>query len=103
MYKHILIPLENSPADEAILTHIRPLARLTGARLTLVHVADGFMARNQQQLGLDESQEMRTDRVYLETRRTELAADGFDVSVVLACGEPAEHIVRVAEQDGCDL
>ena len=58
MYQHILIPLDNSPADETILHHIRGLARLTGARLTLLHVADGFMARNQEQLGLDESDEM---------------------------------------------
>ena len=63
MYKHILVPLENSPSDEAILLHIRGLARLTGARLTLLHVADGFMARNQENLGLDESEEMRLDRV----------------------------------------
>ena len=72
MYKQILIPLDNSAADEAILCHIRPLARLTGARLTLVHVADGFMARNQQRLSLDESEEMRKDRAYLNERQNEL-------------------------------
>ena len=57
MYKHILIPLENSPTDETILKHIRGLARLTSARLTLIHVADGFQARNQKYFG--ESDEMR--------------------------------------------
>ncbi len=103
MYKHILIPLENSPADEAILQHVRGLARLTGARLTLVHVADGFMARNQEQLGLDESVEMREDRAYLKQREDELAAEGFTVNAILACGEPADHIVAIAERDGCDL
>jgi nucleotide-binding universal stress UspA family protein len=56
MYKHILIPLENSPADETILTHIRPLARATGATLLLVHVADGWVARNFNQLQLAESE-----------------------------------------------
>ena len=103
MYKHILIPLDNSPTDEAILHHIRGLARLTGARLTLLHVADGFMARNQERLGLDESEEMRNDRAYLEQRRAELAAEGYDVDAVLACGEPAEHILTVAERENCDL
>jgi nucleotide-binding universal stress UspA family protein len=87
MYQHILIPLENSPADETILKHIRGLARLTGGRLTLVHVADGFMARNQEQLGLDESVEMREDRAYLEQRRAELAA----------------QILAIAERESCDL
>ncbi len=103
MYRHILIPLDNSPADEAILKHIRALARMTGGRLTLIHVADGFMARNQERLGLDESDEMRADRAYLQQRKDELAADGFDVSTVLACGEPSDHIVAVAQREQCDL
>jgi nucleotide-binding universal stress UspA family protein len=103
VYRHILIPLDNSPADEAILTHIRGLARLTGARMTLVHVADGFVARNQDRLDLDESEEMRADRAYLDRRRAELAAEGFQVDTILACGEPTDHIVAIAERDGCDL
>jgi nucleotide-binding universal stress UspA family protein len=103
VYRHILIPLDNSPADEAILTHIRGLARLTGARMTLVHVADGFVARNQDRLDLDESEEMRADRAYLDQRRAELAAEGFQVDTILACGEPTDHIVAIAERDGCDL
>jgi nucleotide-binding universal stress UspA family protein len=50
MYQQILIPLENSSADETILAHIKPLARLTNARIHLVHVADGWVARNFNQL-----------------------------------------------------
>jgi nucleotide-binding universal stress UspA family protein len=103
MYRHICVPLENSPADEAILQHIRGLARLTQARLTLMHVADGFMARNQTRLGLDESDEMRQDRAYLDQRRHELAEEGFEVDVVLVCGEPAVQIPSVVEELGCDL
>ena len=103
MYKHILVPLENSPADETILRHIRGLARLTGARLTLLHVADGFMARNQENLGLDESEEMRLDRAYLERRQAELADEGYAVAAQLECGEPANHIVDLAEREHCDL
>src|ERR1700676_1841402 len=103
MYHHILVPLDNSPADETILKHIRGLARLTGGRLTLLHVADGFMARNQEQLGLDESDEMGADRAYLQRRESELAAEGFQVDTILACGEPTDHILAIAEQEGCDL
>jgi nucleotide-binding universal stress UspA family protein len=103
VYQHILIPLDNSPADETILKHIRGLARLTGGRLTLLHVADGFMARNQEQLGLDESDEMRADRAYLEQRRAELAGEGFQVDTILACGEPSQHIIAIAGREGCDL
>lgn len=103
MYKHILVPLDNSPTDAAILTHIRPLARLTGARLTLVHVADGFMARNQQNLGLDESEEMRQDRAYLDKCQQDLANEGFEAAALLACGEPSKQIVEIAERERCDL
>jgi len=72
MYHHILIPLENSPADETILTHIKSLARMAGAKLLLVHVADGWVARNFDQLKLAESEEMKEDRAYLEKRVGEL-------------------------------
>jgi nucleotide-binding universal stress UspA family protein len=76
MYRHILIPLENSAADQTILDHIKPLARLTGAKLLLVHVANGWVARNFNRLNLAESEEMKIDRAYLETRCQELALEG---------------------------
>ena len=101
MYHHILIPLENTLTDEAILKHIRPLARMAQAKLTLIHVADGFMARNQQRFG--ESEEMRQDREYLQKRETELTAEGFQVRAVLACGDPVKNILDTAESEGCDL
>lgn len=77
MYHHILIPLENSAADDTILSHIKPLARSSGAKLLLVHVADGWVARNFNQLQLAESEEMKQDRAYLEKRSRELSEEGF--------------------------
>lgn len=103
MYQHILIPLENSAADEAILDHIKPLARMTGARLLLLHVADGWVARNYDRLQLAESEEMREDRAYLEARATELRAEGFTVDHLLALGEPADEMIKVAQEHGVDL
>jgi len=103
MYKHILIPLENSSADETILTHIKPLARMTGAELLLVHVADGWVARNFNQLQLAESEEMKQDRAYLEGRRAELAAEGFTCAAVLALGEPSDEIIKLAREKDVDL
>ena len=103
MYKHILIPLENSAADETILTHIKPLARMTGATLLLVHVADGWVARNFQQLKLAESQEMKDDRAYLETRTRQLTQEGFTCDAVLALGEPSDEIIKLARERNVDL
>lgn len=103
MYHHILIPLENSPADETILAHIKPLARITGAKLLLVHVADGWVARNFNQLQLAESEEMKQDRAYLEKRTRELSAEGFTCAAVLALGEPSDEIIKLAGEKDIDL
>lgn len=101
MYQHILIPLENTPTDEIILNHIRPLAQMTKARLTLIHVADGFMARHQKELGA--SEEMRQDWDYLRNRENELRTEGFEVKAILAAGDPVKEIQAVAEKESCDL
>ena len=103
MYHHILIPLENDWADASILIHVRKLAKLTGARLLLIHVADGWAARNFDVLGLQESDEMRKDRAYLERRVQELSSEGFICDAVLALGEPADEIVKLAIERGVDL
>ena len=103
MYKRILVPVENSPYDEAILQHVRGLAKHFGSSVVLIHVADGWAARNVHQLALRESEEMRKDREYLETICAELGADGLDVDSVLAGGEPSREIVAAAERENCDL
>jgi len=103
MYKHILIPLENSATDQAILDHVKPLAKLTGPKLLLLHVADGWVARNFNQLKLAESEEMKTDREYLEKIAGQLRTEGFSVESVLALGDPPTEIIKVAMAENCDL
>jgi len=103
VYRHILVALENSRTDEAILAHVEELAPHFGSRLLLVHVADGWVARNLELLNLAESAEMREDRAYLEGVRARLAARGIPVEAELACGEPADEIARLAEERGVDL
>jgi nucleotide-binding universal stress UspA family protein len=103
MYQSILIPLENSATDQTILDHIRPLAKLTGAKLLLLHVADGWVARNFNQLKLAESEEMKNDREYLETVAVRLRGEGFAVETELALGNPPSEILKVAGRGHCDL
>jgi len=103
MYNKILIPLENSAADQAILQHIRLLAKMTGASLLLMHVADGWVARNYEQLNLAESEEMKTDRAYLESVAKTLQVEGVEVSHVLAMGEPSDEIVKFTRKHKVDL
>ena len=103
MYRKILVALENSRADETLLPHIVELAKLHGSDLLLVHVADGFVARNFDQLKLAESQEMKDDRAYLETSAVTLRQRGLTVDTFLALGDPAEGILKAAEDRQCDL
>ncbi|HVF73191.1 MAG TPA: universal stress protein [Chthoniobacterales bacterium] len=103
MYKNILVPVENRETDQTILRHIRSLARLTQARLTLVHVADGWAARNFERFQLQESEEMKHDREYLTALSEELKSEGFEVNAVLAMGEPATEIIKLARSGPVDL
>lgn len=103
MYQNILVPVENRESDRTILRHIRELARFAKARLKLVHVADGWAARNFERFQLQESEEMKKDRAYLEELERELRDDGFDVSSVLAMGDPATEIIKLAESSPTDL
>ena len=103
MYHRILVSLENTRTDRVILAHVRTLARDCGASVVLIHVADGFAARNLQQLDLRESEEMRRDRQYLDDMCADLTSGGLNCEAVLACGNPADEISAAAVREGADL
>jgi nucleotide-binding universal stress UspA family protein len=103
MYSTILIALENTETDRTILTHVRPLAKLCGSSLVLMHVADGFAARTQQALNLQDSEEIIADRAYLERCCSELKAEGFNAAWELGKGDPATSLVQHAEAIKADL
>ncbi len=103
MYKKILVALENSPWDKALLAHIGKLAPIHGSEVLLVHVADGFAARNYEQLQLAESQEMKDDRAYLEESAKALRVRGLPVATCLALGNPPTGILKTAVEQNCDL
>lgn len=103
MYHRILVALENGRADETLVPHIAELARRLGSELLLVHVADGWAARNFEQLKLNESAEMQADRTYLESVAGRLRTTGLAVATELALGNPPTEILKVAERRACDL
>ena len=103
MYKKILVALDLSGADAALLPHVAQLAKTTGGEILLVHVADGFVARNYDQLKLAESEEMKGDSAYLEARAAELREEGLKADWRLARGDPPKEILNVADDEGCDL
>jgi nucleotide-binding universal stress UspA family protein len=103
MYRKILVALENSRADESLLPHVMELAKRFQSHVLLVHVADGWVARNFEQLKLAESQEMKDDRSYLESTAARLQAAGLVVSSHLALGDPPTEILKTAGREECDL
>jgi len=101
MYRRILIPLDATPTDRAIVDHIRPLAKLMQSRVILLHVATGWAA--QWFGGNAVSSEVEEDKAYLQSVRKEFEADGIPVETELAYGDPPREIVRWVREHGCDL
>ena len=103
MYRKILVPVENSAYDDAIIDHVAELAKICKSSVVLIHVADGWAARNIEQLKLRESEEMKKDREYIEKLADELESRGIEADAVLASGDPANEISQAAKREECDL
>lgn len=101
MYATILVTLDGTPTDRAIIEHVKDLAKLAGSRLVLLHVADGWAART---YGPDAvSREITEDTAYLEKVRAEFVSAGIPTEAELAYGEPSKEIINWVRQKGCDL
>ena len=103
MFKKILVALDNSSTDRAMFPQITELARIHGSELLLVHVADGWAARNYNRFDLADSEEMKVDCAYLEKMATELRGQGFEVKAQLELGDPAAGILKISDEEKCDL
>src|SRR5438094_1320597 len=93
MFKKILVALDHSNADAALLPRVKELARLTRAGVLLIHVSTGWAAQWQSDLNLSDSREMQEDREDRERVRAERERDGFEVDAVHALGKRAGEIV----------
>jgi nucleotide-binding universal stress UspA family protein len=101
MYKTILVTLDGTSSDRAIIEHVKELAKLATGRVVLLHVADGWAART---YGPDAvSAEITQDTAYLKKIRAEFQAAGVPAEAELAYGEPVTQIVKWVRSKGCDL
>ena len=104
MYRKILVALESTPTDQELIPVIIRLAALLKSELLLLHVADGWVARNFEQLNLAESEEMKEDLRYLEETAARLRTEtGLTISTRLALGSPPDQILKIAGSEQCDL
>lgn len=101
MYKKILVTLDATPTDRAIIEHIKALARIMHSTVVLLHVADGWAAR---MYGADAvSPEVTEDKAYLEKIQAEFQSAGISVESALAFGDPPGEIIKFVQEKGCDL
>jgi nucleotide-binding universal stress UspA family protein len=101
MYDTILVTLDGTSTDRAIIEHVKRLATCEHSRLVLLHVADGWAART---YGPDAvSPEISDDLAYLDRVRAEFEAEGIPAQAELAYGDSATEIIKWVERKGCDL
>lgn len=101
MYKIILLTLDGTPTDRAIIEHVKELARLAHSQIVLLHVADGWAART---YGSDAvSPEITEDKAYLNKVLVEFQSAGISATAELAYGDPVTEIVRWVKKRHCDL
>ena len=101
MYRSILVTLDATPTDQAIIAHVKELAKVMGSQVVLLHVADGWAART---FGADAiSPEVDEDKAYLSKVRAEFEREGIETRAELAFGEPVQEIVQWVNREECDL
>ena len=101
LYKTILVTLEGTPTDRAIIEHIKVLARAMQSRVVLLHVATGVPAKYHRTDAA--GKEIEESKAFLSRARDEFSAAGIPAEAQLAYGEPAKEIVNWVQQNGCDL
>ena len=105
-YKHLLVAVDVSPENGAVIDKALEIARHTHARLTLIHVVEYTGTLYAGDIPLPEDLDL--DRQLADQAREKLARlvseRGLgDVRQVVEIGIPKREIVRVAEELGADL
>jgi len=102
MYKTILVTLDATPTDRAIIEHIKKLATLMKSRVVLLHVATSAVA---QWHGPNAAgKEVEESQAYLNGVKAEFESVGVAAETQLAYGAPpAKQIVKWVQDNGCDL
>ncbi len=101
MYKTILVTLETTPTDRAIIDHIKQLAVALKSNVVLLHVATGVPAQFHGSRAA--GKEVEEDRAYLEAVRAEFESCGIPARAQLAFGDPVREIVKWVQEQECEL
>jgi nucleotide-binding universal stress UspA family protein len=101
VYKNILVTLDVTPTDRAIIDHVKELATKMNSSVILLHVATGVSAQfHGANAGGEEVEE---DQAYLDRIRGEFESAGIPARSELAFGDPVREIVNWVKHNRCDL
>ena len=101
IYQTILVTLDATPTDRAIIEHIKKLAKFHASQVVLLHVATGVPAKFHGSQAAGE--EVEKDQAYLQEVSAEFESEGIPARWELAFGEPVREIVKWIQEKGCDL
>jgi len=96
VYERILVAMDCSSVDDAIIEHVAKLAVQNSAQLYLLHVVHSHP------LPLARAPRAGAETL-LESRREVLEGQGIAVHVVIRSGEPEAEILDEIEGNGYDL
>jgi nucleotide-binding universal stress UspA family protein len=89
VFKHILVPLDGTPASETVIPHVKDTARVMRAQVTLVRVVDAATLAED-------------CRPYLLDMRARLRMAEITAHVLVKQGAPAPSIIAAAREVAAD-
>ncbi|MDK2857198.1 MAG: hypothetical protein PWQ29_692 [Verrucomicrobiota bacterium] len=96
LYKKILVTIDCSPVDDAIVEHIALLAAQNHAEVHLLHVVHAHT--------IDQRRTLRAQaEACLEKHCEKLRAQNIETGKIMPYGEPNEQILKEIEGGGYDL
>jgi nucleotide-binding universal stress UspA family protein len=101
MYDTILLTLDATATDRAIIDHVKKLAKVMGSRIVLLHIATGVPAQYHGREAAGE--EIDQDHAYLHGVKAEIQSEGILCEAELGYGDPPTQIVKWVTEKGCDL
>jgi nucleotide-binding universal stress UspA family protein len=96
VYRNILVAIDCSPVDEAVIAAVSSLALQLGATVHLLHVVHSHT--------IDQDRILRTEALAtLDRYRQQMQSSGIDAGTVLRSGEPDREILNELENNSYDL
>jgi len=107
MYRNILVPLDGSKFAEEVLPHAEAIAKMEGARITIVRVPDltplGYPGDGYYSALLEREEEEASAQIYIDRKVEALQKDDVEATGFTRKGPIRDAILGAAEETKADL